>query len=57
LLARMGGKLEVMSTPGRGATFWAHIPIDSEAVEEPTPTGKAHEEFLRRVVTVRSSHG
>jgi signal transduction histidine kinase len=57
LLARLGGKLEVMSTPGRGATFWAHIPIDSEAVEEPTPTGKAHEEFLRRVVTVRSSQG
>ncbi len=57
LLARLGGKLEVMSTSGRGATFWAHIPIDSEAVEEPTPSGKASEEFLRRIVTVRSSQG
>ena len=55
LLARLGGKLEVMCSPGRGATFWAHIPVDSEAVEEPTPTGKATEEFLRRIVTVRRS--
>lgn len=60
LLARIGGKLEVMSTPGRGATFWAHIPVDSEAVQEPTPTGRqaASDEFIRRIVTVRrSSHG
>jgi signal transduction histidine kinase len=60
LMARIGGKLEVMSTPGRGATFWAHIPIDSEAVQEPTPTGRqaASDEFIRRIVTVRrSSHG
>ena len=60
LMARIGGKLEVMSTPGRGATFWAHIPVDSEAVQEPTPTGKqaASDEFIRRIVTVRrSSHG
>ncbi len=57
LMARIGGKLEVMSTPGRGATFWAHIPIDSEAVQEPTPTGKqaASDEFIRRIVTVRRS--
>ncbi len=55
LLALIGGKLEVMSTPGMGATFWAHIPVDSEAVEEPTPTGKPTEEFLRRIVTVRRS--
>ncbi len=56
LLARIGGRLEVMSTPGRGATFWAHIPVDSEAVMEPTPIGKqATDEFIRRIVTVRRS--
>lgn len=60
LLARIGGKLEMMSTPGHGATFWAHIPIDSEAAREPTPSGKRamSDELIRRVVTLRrSSHG
>jgi signal transduction histidine kinase len=60
LLALIGGRLEVMSTVGRGATFWAHVPVDSEAVNEPTPARRKAasgelDDVVRRVVTVRRS--
>jgi len=31
LLEQVGGSLEVMSTPGRGTTFWANFPVGSES--------------------------
>jgi signal transduction histidine kinase len=60
LLALIGGRLEVMSTVGRGATFWAHVPVDSEAVNEPTPARRRAasgeiDDVVRRIVTVRRS--
>lgn len=60
LLALVGGRLEVMSTVGRGATFWAHVPVDSEAVNEPTPARRKAasgeiDDVVRRIVTVRRS--
>ena len=34
LLARIGGKLEVMSLPGKGSTFWVHLPVESQGKTE-----------------------
>jgi signal transduction histidine kinase len=34
LLDQMGGRLEVMSQPGKGTTFWLHLPLQPPA---PTP--------------------
>ena len=58
LLALLGGKLEVMSAPGRGATFWAHIPVDSDAMRNAPPEtegtdGKSVADSVERIVTVR----
>ena len=54
LLDRMGGKLEVMSFPGRGSTFWVHFPI--EPLEMNSVSRASEIEFsdpVNRVVTIR----
>jgi signal transduction histidine kinase len=42
MLAAIGGRLEVKSTPGEGTTFWAHYPIETNAPDtrtsSPPPT-------------------
>jgi signal transduction histidine kinase len=62
LLAQIGGRLEVMSKPGSGTTFWVHLPLVSEARGEVTASPEAgalpaHGEStamaLSRVVRIR----
>lgn len=48
LLDQIGGRLEVMSKPGRGTTFWAHFPTE---IERRGPVSD-HPAF-DRVVTIR----
>ncbi len=56
LLAQIGGRLDVMSKPGAGTTFWAHFPVSladrahrstSEPVREPPSR------LVESVVTIR----
>jgi len=54
LLDRIGGKLEVMSLPGRGSTFWVHFPVEPQGLPEIPETPEI--EFTdpaNRVVTIR----
>jgi signal transduction histidine kinase len=56
LLERIGGRLEVMSRPGEGTTFWVYLPLQALA-EEPqsgTRTRASGEVALTRVVRIRS---
>ncbi len=48
LLDRIGGKLEVMSLPGRGTTFWVHFPVESPVTSQEDQTDPTD-----RVVTIR----
>lgn len=54
LLARVGGRLEVMSRPGMGTTFWAHFPVNPR---EPNPKRAERESEaelnLAQVVSIR----
>jgi len=47
LLSRVGGRLEVMSKPGEGTTFWAHLPVNA-----PKPAA-ADAERPSNVVSIR----
>jgi len=53
LLDRLGGRLEVLSRPDMGTTFWVYVPTQSpgrsrtDAVDEPI------ERVVRRIVTIR----
>jgi signal transduction histidine kinase len=38
LLERIGGRLEVMSRPGEGTTFWVYLPLTSAVEVEDAPT-------------------
>jgi signal transduction histidine kinase len=57
LLERIGGRLEVMSKPGEGTTFWVYLPLKSPAEEpqisstQPRSTGEVP---LTPVVRIRS---
>jgi len=51
LLAGVGGRLEVMSRPGMGTTFWIHLPAEPEE----RAGDDASDELLDRVVTIRRS--
>lgn len=58
LLGQIGGRLEVMSKPGVGTTFWAHFPetIQRPAVlfdDLPREDSAAFNELMSRVVTIR----
>jgi signal transduction histidine kinase len=58
-LGRIGGKLEVMTRPGEGTTFWAHFPVDAQntwdAEDERVPISQTFdaERLIDRVVKVR----
>jgi signal transduction histidine kinase len=59
LLARAGGKLDVMSKSDEGTTFWAHFPVrpPSKPVLLPallSPTRESQEDLIGRVVSIRS---
>lgn len=52
LLAQIGGRIEVMSKPGAGTTFWAHLP--ERASEENSPNNVDElEGVASRVVHIR----
>jgi K+-sensing histidine kinase KdpD len=58
LLARIGGKLEVMTQRDRGTTLWAHFPVESPAIDEssePSLTGGPEEldQLVDKVVSIR----
>jgi len=55
LMAELGGKLEVMSQPGRGTTLWAHFPIELPKSERAVD-GPATPVQLADVVTIRPSN-
>jgi len=52
LLAQIGGKLEVMSKPEQGTTFWAHFPIELPKPEQEPVVTSRHTK-LAEVVTIR----
>ena len=51
LLDELGGKMEVMSRPGMGTTFWAHFPTQVLDEQRPSPPGATP---VERVVTIRA---
>lgn len=55
LMAQIGGRLEIMSRPGVGTTFWAHFPV------APPPTAQDEgvleiDDLVHKVVNVRHVH-
>ena len=52
LLGQIGGKLEVMSKPNVGTTFWAHFPETLPTEVESTPEDEL-DDIINRVVTIR----
>lgn len=51
LLGRIGGRLEVMSKPDVGTTFWAHfpvVPVEEQNEQEPTQATE-----ISKVLTIR----
>lgn len=55
LLSRIGGKIEVMSKPGLGTTFWVHFPVKQIATRPPLPVSKNRdpESEVTKVVSIR----
>jgi signal transduction histidine kinase len=58
LLGQVGGRLEVMSKPAHGTTFWVHFPIEIPAQTDlPRPDSEKrpepYEQTLGRVLTIR----
>ena len=58
LLAQIGGKLDVMSLPGKGTTFWAHFPISLQLEEKkemiiPRISKLSPEDLFLKVVSIR----
>jgi signal transduction histidine kinase len=58
LLGQVGGRLEVMSRPAHGTTFWVHFPIEIPLQTDlPRPEGERraepYEQTLGRVLTIR----
>jgi len=59
LLAQIGGRIDVMSKPGVGTTFWAHFPVTAPAeVDRTHASGEDNlESMITRVVTIRKAEG
>lgn len=54
LLHRIGGRLEVMSLPGRGSTFWVHFPVEPSGDLLPANSpDESTEDPASRIVTIR----
>jgi signal transduction histidine kinase len=52
LLDQVGGRLEVMSKPGKGTTFWVHLPVNP-TVDRPGEVRQIEGDPLSRVVKIR----
>jgi signal transduction histidine kinase len=58
LLGQVGGRLEVMSKPAHGTTFWVHFPIEVPTRSDTPRDGgeravEPYEQTLGRVLTIR----
>lgn len=54
LLAEVGGRLEVMSKPGVGTTFWAYLPISGKRNSAAPPAeGEPAADLMQRIVKIR----
>lgn len=53
LMAQIGGRLEVLSRPGHGTTFWAHFPAHLRDSLVPRALVSDVEHLFQRVVTIR----
>ena len=57
LMDQIGGRIEVMSKPNVGSTFWAHFPEEVKEppaiIDRPEAASRTHAERLGRVVTIR----
>lgn len=56
LLDDIGGRLEVLSKPGQGTTFWVYFPVSisqARVVRASEPESDDDEERVSRVVTIR----
>lgn len=57
LLAQVGGRLEVMSKPNHGTTFWIHFPREVSAEKPDAPRRlESTRPALAKVVTIRKVH-
>jgi signal transduction histidine kinase len=58
LLAQIGGRIDVMSKPGVGTTFWAHFPVAPPTSQRRANVGDdSLESIITRVVTIRKAEG
>jgi signal transduction histidine kinase len=60
LLGQVGGRLDVMSKPGVGTTFWAHFPVEFGATEPESGFTLGASEpgaLFARVVRIRRAEG
>jgi signal transduction histidine kinase len=55
LLGRIDGRLEVLSQPGVGSTFWTYIPVEVVSRAAATSTEESLDMLIHRVVTIRRS--
>ena len=55
LLGQVGGRLEVMSKPAHGTTFWVHFPMEMKPRSNSPPEKRPepYEQTLGRVLTIR----
>jgi signal transduction histidine kinase len=59
LLGQVGGRLEVMSKPGSGTTFWVYFPVNTGRLslvpppDNTTPNVEPYRDLVTRVVTIR----
>ena len=57
LLAQTGGRLDVMSKPGVGTTFWAHFPALPPEQKRGALADDNLESMITKVVTIRRAEG
>lgn len=56
LMDQIGGRIEVMSRPGEGTTFWVHFPIASVRNSQVPSEQPRLADQIQRVVTIRPAH-
>jgi len=57
LMGQIGGRLDVMSKPDVGTTFWAHFPVRPPEQQKRGSADDNIETLITRVVTVRKAEG